>query len=117
MLATITMSFGIPLIQTRNGKETAALIYLIAKREQEDDKKTFDPHASKKPMTPKEQQEYIVSSLPGIGPQLAPSLLKHFSTIQNIINASEQDLQKIEKIGKEKAKKIKDMVEREYGKE
>ena len=36
MLATITVSYGIPVLQTKDKKETAALLYIIAKREQEE---------------------------------------------------------------------------------
>ena len=45
---------------------------------------------------------------------LAKPLLKRFRTIKNIVNASEKELQEVEKIGAVKAKQIKDVVEGEY---
>ncbi len=114
MMATIAVSYGIPIIQTRNFKETAALLQIIAKREQEETGKDFNLHADRKPVTLKEQQEYLVSSLPGINLTLSKPLLKHFKTIRNIVNASEKELQEVEKIGPQKAKQIKDVVEGEY---
>ncbi len=112
MLAAITVSYGVPLIQTKNHKETAALLAIIAKREQDKDR-DFSMH-SRKPLTLKEQQEYLVSSLPSIGPNLAQDLLKHFKSIKNLTNASEQDLKKVPKVGPTIAKKLKDLFEQEY---
>ncbi|MBI2652510.1 DEAD/DEAH box helicase [Candidatus Woesearchaeota archaeon] len=114
MMATIAVSYGIPIIQTRNFKETSALLQIIARREQEEIGRDFSLHADRKPATLKEQQEYLVSSLPGMGLALAKPLLKHFKTIKNLVNATEKELQEVEKIGPIKAKQIKDVVEGEY---
>ncbi len=114
MMATIAVSYGIPIIQTRNFKETAALLRIVAKREQDEAGKDFSLHADRKPATLKEQQEYIVSSLPGINLTLAKPLLKYFKTVKNLVNASEKELQEVSKIGPIKAKQIKDVVEGEY---
>ncbi|MDO8740429.1 MAG: DEAD/DEAH box helicase [Candidatus Woesearchaeota archaeon] len=114
MLATIAVSYGIPILFTRNFKETALFLKMIAGREQEETGSDFSMHGSKKPLTLKEQQEYVVSSLPGIGSGLAKPLLKHFKTVKSIVNASEDDLQDVEKIGPEKAKKIREVADKEY---
>ncbi|MBI4452542.1 DEAD/DEAH box helicase [Candidatus Woesearchaeota archaeon] len=114
MLATIAVSYGIPIIQTRDFKETSALLQMIARREQEETSRDFNVHADRKPATLKEQQEYLVSALPGINLTLSKPLLKHFKTIKNLVNASEKELQEVEKIGPQKAKQIKDVVEGEY---
>lgn len=112
MLAAITVSYGIPIIQTKNQKETAALLSVIAKREQDKDR-DFSLH-SRKPLTLKEQQEYLVSALPSIGPHLAQDLLKYFKTIKNLANADEEELKKVPKVGPTIAKKIKDLFEQKY---
>ncbi len=114
MLATIAVSYGIPIVHTRDFKETAALLQIITKREQEENPRDFSLHADKKPLTLKEQQEYVVSSLPGINLTLAKPLLRRFKTIKNIANASKEELQEVEKIGPIKSKQIKDVVEGEY---
>ena len=115
MLATLTVSFGIPVLQTKNHKETCMLLRMIAKREQEEVGKEFSMHADRKPLSLKEQQEYVVSSLPGVSTILAKPLLKHFKSIKNLCNASLYDLQDVEKIGKVKASDIKRVVDEEYG--
>jgi len=114
MLATIAVSYGIPILYTKNSKETAALFDTIAKRENSEDSSEFNPHGSRKPLTLKEQQEYLISALPGIGPTLAKPLLKKFGTVKKVINAKPDKLEKVEKIGKQKAKQIKDVVEGKY---
>jgi len=114
MLATIAISYGIPVLYTKSPRETAELFSVIAKRENSEDSSEFNPHGSRKPLTLKEQQEYIVSSLPGIGPTLAKPLLKKFGSVKKIVNAKPEKLEKVEKIGKQKAKQIKDVVEKDY---
>ena len=114
MLATISVSFGIPILNTKDNKETAEMLYTIAKREQEFDKGTFNPHFEKKSTSVREHQEYIVSSFPNIGPNLAKELLKNFKTLKNIINANEEELKKVSGVGEKIAKGIKEVGEGEY---
>ena len=114
MLATINVSYGIPILYTKNCKDTAKLMEVIAKREQDISGKEFSLHGDKKPMTLKEQQEYLISALPGIGATLAKPLLSKFGSVKNVINATEDELKDVELIGKKKAKKIKDVVDGEY---
>jgi Fanconi anemia group M protein len=113
MFSTIAVSYRIPLLFTKNAKETANLLFIIARREQDPEKKDFQMHQGK-PMNLKEQQEYVVSSLPGIGSSLASFILKEFKTVKNVFNAKSEDLEKVEKIGKKKASKIKELMESEY---
>ena len=84
------------------------------RREQETNKGAFTPHSKKKAFSLKEQQEYLVSSLPDIGMTLAKPLLNKFKTIKNIVNAKESKLTEVEKIGKIKAKKIRGVLDTEY---
>ncbi len=115
MIATIAVSYGIPIVQTKDFKETTAFLVAIAKREQEKlGDKEFSPHSDKRVLSLKEQQEYIVSALPNVGPTAAKELLKHFKSIKNIVNASEEDLKKANKIGDKIAKALKDVFEKEY---
>lgn len=114
MLATITISYGIPILYTRNSRETALLLSIIASREQEEIGKDFNPHKEKKATTLKEQQEYIVSSFPGIGGTLSKPLLEKFGSIKKIINSSVDEIKEIEQIGKIKAEKLRKVFDVEY---
>ena len=114
MLAAIAVSYGVPILYTKNFKDTASLLNIIAKREQEETGKDFSLHPEKRNLSIKEQQEYIISSLPGVGSALAKPLLKYFKNIKNVVNAEQKQLEEVEGIGKKKAEKIKDIVDREY---
>jgi len=113
MLASITLDYQIPIIFTKNHRDTVAFLKVIINRI-EKGHRIVSLLKKKKPLTLKEQQEYLIESLPGIGPTIAKNLLKKFSTIKNIINASEDDLKKVEKLGPKKAEEIKKLVEKEY---
>jgi len=114
MLATITVSYGIPILFTRNEVETANLLFLIARREQFGSTSSFAPHASNKPVNEQEQLEYIVSALPNVGISLAQKLLKEFKTIANIANASFEELQSVDGVGKQKAETIHTILRTTY---
>lgn len=112
-LASISIDFSVPILQTKNADETALLIAMIAKRQGEN--KDFTMHSAK-PLTLKEQQEYIVSAFPGIGSILSKPLLEKFGSIKNIVNASEEKLREVDLIGEKKAGKIREVLDSEYEK-
>ena len=113
MLASIAIDYQIPIIFTKNIRDTASLIGIIAKR-LERPIKNISLISKRKPLTLREQQEFIVSSLPGVGPTIAKSLLKKFGSIHDIINAKKEDLMDVDKIGKKKAEDIKTLLESQY---
>jgi len=113
MLAAIAVDFQIPTIFTKNVRDTAGLIAVIAKRI-EKSKKLPSLLKKRKPLTIKEQQEYIIESFPGIGPTLAKALLKKFKTIEKIINADEDELKKVKKLGPKKIEAIKKVLKKRY---
>ncbi len=115
MLSTITISYGIPIIWTRTQAETAAQLAAIAKREHDVRQKPFHPHGAKKQATMAQAQEYIISSIPGIGAQLAKPLLERFGSVKNIANAAVDELADVPRVGKEKARQIQRTLTQPYG--
>ncbi len=117
-LASITIDFQIPVIQTQNETDTAFMLKRIAIRQQnKKDKREVSIRTDTKPVTLPEQQLFITESLPGIGPVGAKNLLRHFKTVQNFVNASKNELQQVEGIGPKTAKNIIDVTQREYKEE
>lgn len=114
ILASISIDFGIPIISTANPGDTAALLYIIAKREQFDSDREITLHSKKTSLTLKEQQEYIVSAIPGVGLRAAKNLLRYFGSIEAIMTASIEELMKVEKIGERTAKKIREVASSKY---
>lgn len=116
MLATITVSYGIPMLFTRNGTETANLLFMIARREQLDSHSSFSLHASNKPANPQDQLEYMVSAIPNVGLSIAQKLLKHFGTVEKVFSAPHTELQDVDGVGKQKAEQIYNILRLRYEK-
>ncbi|MBU2638990.1 MAG: DEAD/DEAH box helicase [Nanoarchaeota archaeon] len=114
MIAAIAVSFGIPIVHTKNPQDTAELLIAIAKREQKSESSDFTLRTEKKPLTLKEQQEYIVQSFPNVGTQLSRDLLLKFGSVKKIVNASHDELREVEKIGLKKAEEIRKVVDEDY---
>lgn len=114
VVSSISIDYGIPIIWTRSFADTAGLIYWMAKREQILEKREVVFRNKKVPKKMEEKQEYFVSSLPDISVVRAKSLLKHFKSPQDIFNADEKELQKVEGIGKKIAKNIRKILEKKY---
>ena len=115
-LIAIAVRLGIPIIRTKDSHETAEYLYAIAKKEQVDNKVSISLHGEKKPTTDRELQEYIVTSIPGVGREIARNLLAEFGTIKNIVNATTEELQKVNKVGAKKAAEINRVFEIIYSK-
>ncbi|MBS3162980.1 DEAD/DEAH box helicase [Candidatus Woesearchaeota archaeon] len=114
MLAWITIDMKIPVVHTRDSRDTAEMLITIAKREQGDSLGNFSIRGEKKPLSDKELKEFIIAGLPGVGTQLARNLLEEFRTVKNVVNASNEELQKVEKIGKKKAEDIRKILDEKY---
>jgi Fanconi anemia group M protein len=113
MFASIAIDFQVPILYTRNHRDTANLISVIAKR-LEKPRSLPSLLKKRKPQSIKQQQEYIIESLPGIGPTLSKNLLKKLKSIKKIINAKEEQLKKIDKLGPKKIENIKKVLEKKY---
>ena len=114
MLASIVVDFRVPILYSDNAEDTAAMLYIIARREQIETKREPVLHGKKSTKTLTEQQEYLVSSIPAIGPIAARALLAHFESVEAIINAREEQLVKVKGVGKITAKKIRDVASAKY---
>ncbi|XRO75885.1 DEAD/DEAH box helicase [Methanocaldococcus sp. 28A] len=113
-ILSIIFDFGIPIIFTKNAEETADLLIKIAEKEQIKEKRAVMVRYGKTTMSLKEQQKFIVESLPDVGGALAERLLKHFKTVENVFTAKEEELMKVEGVGKERAKKIREVLTAKY---
>jgi ERCC4-related helicase/ERCC4-type nuclease len=112
-LAAVAVDYGVPIIPTEDQDETASVIALLATREQ---KEGHEPklHGHKTARTLKEQQEYLISAIPSVGPRVARNLLKHFGSIERIMTARQEELQEVEMVGPKIAERIRELVGGEY---
>ncbi|VVB67476.1 3'-flap repair endonuclease Xpf [uncultured archaeon] len=93
-LASVAVDFGVPIIPTEDQNETVQVIALLAARERKEGREP-KVHGHKTARTLKEQQEYLVSAIPTVGPTVARNLLRHFGSIERIITASEEELRQV----------------------
>jgi ERCC4-type nuclease len=110
MLVTISIDFQIPIVYTRNIKDTARFIQNIAARMGRV-KRPISLIDRKKPVSLDEQKQFVLESLPGVGPTLASNLLKRFGSISSIVNATDKDLKEIDKMGPKKISKIREVLD------
>ena len=112
-LASIAVDFGIPIIPTEDQNETAQVIALLAARERNEGREP-KVHGHKTARTLKEQQEYLVSAMPSVGPAVARNLLRHFGSVQRVMTASVEELRQVELVGPKIAERIRELVGGEY---
>ena len=103
--------YNTPIIHVESDTAFKAFMRILIKRESSG-KNDKLPSAkwyrkpAKADLPVKDRKNYILSSLPYIGNQLASNLLDHFYTISDIACAQVEDLQKVPKIGKKRAELI-----------
>lgn len=113
-LASLALDFSVPIIFSQSYIDTAEIIFQIAKREQVGDKRTISIRQKIGADTLSSRQEFLVAGLPSVSTVLAKRMLARFGTPQKIFSASEKELQEIEGIGEEKAKRVFEMLNSEY---
>jgi Fanconi anemia group M protein len=111
---SIIVDFGISIITTKNARETADFLYVMANREQKGRQKDVAIRGDKWSMSIPEQQQYMVEGLPNVSAVLAKRLLQHFGSIRGIVNASEEELCEVQGIGKGTASEIMKLLNVEY---
>lgn len=106
--------YNMQILRSHSKLETVSILSKVAEREQVTNDKLPRLLGIKKAHTTAQWQVLLVSSLPGIGPKLALNLISHFKTLKELSNANVKELQKVEKIGKKKAKRIYEVLNIEF---
>jgi len=112
--SSLIADFGCTVFFTKSPQATAELVFHLACHEQLSRKQSFSVYAKRKAKTFPEQQRAIIEALPNVGPKLALSLLEYFDTVENIATAPESELASVDKIGKDKAAKIRKVFSLRY---
>jgi len=93
MLLSIATDHQVPIIYTKDSKDTANFLILTAKRYEKPKSKNAI-RETKTQLTPEQQKQFILEGFPGIGPVAAKNLLGEFKSLNNIFNATEKQLEK-----------------------
>lgn len=113
-VVSLALDFSLPILWAKSPRESAALIFTLAKREQMRDKRDVPLRGEKKAFLLADQQKFLLAGLPSVNSVLAERLLEHFKSPKKIFSSSAEELQDIKGIGKEKARRILELLESEY---
>lgn len=92
MILSIITSYEIPIIFTKDEKDTASYITLLAKKQK---KSQIPTRPTKSTKSKQELKQFILEGFPGIGPTTAKKLLNKYTSLKNIFTADKQELEKI----------------------
>ena len=105
-ITSVILKFGIMIYRTKDPKETATFLYHLTKKAQSESDSQIKLRFDKKPQEINSLLEYVIAGLPGINSQRARNLLEKFNSLQDIFNASIEDLMNVENIGEKIAHNI-----------
>jgi Fanconi anemia group M protein len=112
-LAAIAADLRIIPLFTRDEEDTAQMLFVLASREAGGARYRRLPQ--RKPHhAVHAQQEAIIAAFPEIGLKNARLLLRHFGSVQAVVDAEEADLVAVKGIGDRKARKIHELSSRTY---
>ena len=114
-LASIISDYKIPIIFTKDARETAKFIEALMRREL-GERGEVSLRKEKGAMSMEERQRYIIESLPNVSAKLSQRLLEYFGSVKDVINAEVGELIQVKGIGRKTAEEIYDIVNAKYKK-
>ena len=113
-IASLAVDFGASVLRTTDADDTADLLEVIARREQETDDRSVSVHGEKGGKTLAEQQEYVVGAVAEVGPVTARALLAHFGSVEAVMGATEEELLAVDGVGEVTADRIRTVTASPY---
>ena len=104
-LLSVSVAWHIPIIYSSGPDESAQMLIMVARQNLKEN--VLLPIKRYKPKVLKKQNLYFLQGLPTVGPQMAQNLLRYFGTVDCVLSASNDELQKVSGIGKDRAVRIK----------
>lgn len=118
-LISLMLIFDIPVLRSTGPEETAKLLCYAGQQWSRARSGGLMPHRQIKAKRRSTRQRRILQALPGVGPDRAKRLLKHFGSVRACLSADAEALAEIEGIGPATARSIVQAVEEpqsNYGK-
>jgi Fanconi anemia group M protein len=113
-LLHLVMDLGIPVLRSRDGSQTATLLWLLARRERKEGVGPPRLRTKRGGLPLPLQQRFVVEGLPGVSSVLAERLLRRFGTVEGVMRASEGELREVRGIGEVKARRIRELLTLPY---
>jgi Fanconi anemia group M protein len=111
-LLSISAAWQIPIVFSKDQNQTTELLIMLGNQMLQD--KLFIIRKGNKPKKLKNQQLYFLQGIPDVGPALAHRLIVHFGSLKKIMLANEKQFLKVNGIGKTKALKIVEFINKTF---
>jgi ERCC4-type nuclease len=112
-LLALEVKERVPVLATAD-KEQTALVLSILWKGQDKAAPEYGLRHKPKALSLGQRQRFLVEGLPNVGETLARNLLERFGTVRAVFDATEEELQKVPKIGGVKAAEIARLVTAPY---
>lgn len=108
-MISLSLIFQIPVLRSSDPEESAHLLMYAAQQLVRQESGNVIRHGYQ-PKLRRRRQIYILQGLPGIGLEKAGRLLDHFGSVEAVMTAPSEELQKVEGIGEKIAHGIRSIV-------
>ncbi|MEM4729482.1 MAG: DEAD/DEAH box helicase [Thermoplasmata archaeon] len=112
-VASVLVDYGVPIVFTRDERETAELLAAIARRERGEGR-TPAVRGEKGAMSLAERQQFIVEGLPHVSGVLSQRLLAHFGSVEGVFRASPEELARVKGVGRKTAEELVRVIRAPY---
>ena len=110
-LVTLMLIFDLPVFRALDAAEAARLLVYIGRQmARRRDAGHIPVHPQRKARRLGARRLRLLQGLPGVGPERARRLLEHFGSVRACLNASSDDLQRVDGIGARTARAIVETV-------
>jgi len=97
-LVTVSVLMGVPLLRARDARETAQLMLFAARQHRAFVSGGLQRHG-KRPQGKRRTQIHLLQGLPGVGPERAARLLAAFGSVEAVVRAEREELERVAGIG------------------
>ncbi len=104
-LITVSVFYGLAVLRAGDAAETARLLVYLGRQARRFAHGAL-PRPGYRPKGKRARQLFVLQGLPGVGPGRAERLLARFGSVQNVAQASAEELAAIDGIGESTAAKI-----------
>lgn len=112
-LLSVLISWQMPVMFSKSRDDTVALLLMAARQDITASLQVAAPK-NYRPKRLVRRQLFFLQGIPGVGPLLAARLIKKFGTLKSVINATEEELKRVEGIGRNNAKKISGFISAQF---
>lgn len=108
-LLSLAVSWKLPVVFSRSPDESLMMLHILAEQSQALRRRTLRSHGLR-PRRSDLQRLFVLQGLPGVGPGLATRLLRHFKSVEKVMQATQSDLEQVPGCGPHKAASIRALL-------